>query len=283
MTNLSEQLVNHKLWIRSRGKEGVRADFSECNLEGINLAGANLRGANLVGANLTNGDFTKTNFMNADLTGAIFAHSNLAGADFFQANLSLANFFQANLSNSNFNFVNLSEADLTGADITNAVISFMCLSGWEWRDFSDPSSLSLSKATFFGANFRKATIIYTEYSKERPGEVFLCKYSYNKGRFHNLIGSLIKDEGENELFGLIKLESTEKEETEIVRARANDGNSLVRSLNERHGNRQRPLYSNANLTKANFSGANLQGANFWRTNLSGVNLREANLRGSYFC
>ena len=44
---LDKILNNHKLWLKTNGEEGERA-----NLQGANLRWANLRGANLQGANL---------------------------------------------------------------------------------------------------------------------------------------------------------------------------------------------------------------------------------------
>ena len=52
-TELKEILDQHKLWLKSDGKEGKRADLRKANLKGANLSKANLSGANLSKADLT--------------------------------------------------------------------------------------------------------------------------------------------------------------------------------------------------------------------------------------
>jgi hypothetical protein len=71
-TELKSILDQHRLWVETKGKQGVCA-----NLEGANLVDANLKDANLIGANLRG----------ADLTGTILDPSrinNPAGSSFSQ-------------------------------------------------------------------------------------------------------------------------------------------------------------------------------------------------------
>ena len=75
------------------------------------------------GVNLDN-----TNWAGENLKGVAFQQSVVRSANFEAANLKTASFFDADLSNSNFKDaqmaeVNLEMADLTGADLTNAVRS----------------------------------------------------------------------------------------------------------------------------------------------------------------
>lgn len=59
-------LEEHKLWLKSEGAQGKRAnlagaDLTTANLEGANLTEANLAGAKLKGADLTNADLQYDN------------------------------------------------------------------------------------------------------------------------------------------------------------------------------------------------------------------------------
>jgi uncharacterized protein YjbI with pentapeptide repeats len=92
---LGQALRNHEIWVSSGSARGTRADFSEQNLSGMNLAGrslatisfakANLKGIDFKGAVLAACDFTDANLRGADLTG-----SDLRGAQFTGAHLDSA-------------------------------------------------------------------------------------------------------------------------------------------------------------------------------------------------
>ena len=83
---LDKILDNHKLWLRSKGVKGERADLRGANLECADLRGANLECADLRGANLECADLRGADLRGADLRGA-----NLRGADLRGANLRGAN------------------------------------------------------------------------------------------------------------------------------------------------------------------------------------------------
>ena len=92
-------LSDHKLWLDSLGKEGIRAYLSGANLSRADLSGANLSRANLSRANLSRANLSRANLFDADLLGA-----NLSGADLSDADLS--------------------DADLSRTDITDANIQY---------------------------------------------------------------------------------------------------------------------------------------------------------------
>ena len=73
---LDKILADHKLWLKSNGTAGARADLSVPDLWGTDLQGANLRCANLQGANLRD-----TNLRGADLQGANLRDTNLWGTN----------------------------------------------------------------------------------------------------------------------------------------------------------------------------------------------------------
>ena len=95
-SELKAILKDHRLWIKSEGKQGKRA-----NLEGANLQDANLRGANLVDANLEGAYLRGVNLYGADLRGAYLRGANLHGANLVGANLHSANLVGAYLQGAN--------------------------------------------------------------------------------------------------------------------------------------------------------------------------------------
>ncbi len=64
MEKFSEILEKHVLWLETNGKNGVKADLQEANLQGADLQEANLQGANLQGANLQGADLQEAVFPN---------------------------------------------------------------------------------------------------------------------------------------------------------------------------------------------------------------------------
>ena len=96
-TELNNCLASHKLWVETRGKQGVCADLECAILRGADLFCADLTGANLVGA-------------------------NLEGANLVGANLEGANLRDANLRGAYLRGANLTGADLTGADLTGTIL-----------------------------------------------------------------------------------------------------------------------------------------------------------------
>lgn len=132
------------------------ADCTEAQLQGARLNGANFRGANLSGAqmqdaimwyvdldsahlqkanlrhaDLARGSLRQASLENADLRRAIFKAANLTGANLLGARMRDANFTAANLQDAtltglvmdgvNFTRANLAGADLSRADLRNAV------------------------------------------------------------------------------------------------------------------------------------------------------------------
>ena len=73
-------LERHKLWVETKGKQGVCADLWGANLQGADLNGASLNDANLMGANLYGAYLTCANLKDANLTGADLSDADLTGA-----------------------------------------------------------------------------------------------------------------------------------------------------------------------------------------------------------
>ena len=108
MKKLTQKQINkilegHKHWLYEdcKGWETIMADFSHCDLSGVNLRDAYLSYANLRGANLRD-----ANLRDADLSGA-----DLSGANLSDAYLSYANLRDANLSDANLRDAYLRDAE----------------------------------------------------------------------------------------------------------------------------------------------------------------------------
>ena len=79
---LDKILDDHKLWLRSAGCEGKKADLRDANLRNADLCGADLRDANLRGADLRYADLRYADLRNADLRNADLRNANLDFACF---------------------------------------------------------------------------------------------------------------------------------------------------------------------------------------------------------
>ena len=106
-TELQNILASHKLWIETKGKQGVCADLTGADLIRANLIGANLIRATLYGANLTAANLKDASLWGADLRGA-----NLIGANLRDADLGCANLRGADLK----------DADLKNADLIGTIL-----------------------------------------------------------------------------------------------------------------------------------------------------------------
>ena len=131
-TELKNILASHKLWIETKGKQGVCADLEDANLAYANLKGANLAYANLkvanlsyadlTGANLTGANLLGVNLYNADLRGADLPYADLTAANLEGADLTGADLWRADLMNANLTGANLTGANLKGTILTNTVL-----------------------------------------------------------------------------------------------------------------------------------------------------------------
>ena len=101
---LDKILENHKLWLKTNGEQGERADLSYANLRSANLRSANLRSANLSYANLRSANLRSANLSSADLSSADLSSADLSSADLRYANLSYADLSSADLRSANLDY-----------------------------------------------------------------------------------------------------------------------------------------------------------------------------------
>jgi len=100
-------LRNHGQWLKSKGRDGKRADLANANLGERYLSGTNFQKANLRGASLRA----------ADLCGAILRGADLRDTDFRGANLRWVDIRQVPVTGAKFQ-----GADLYGADVRGTIL-----------------------------------------------------------------------------------------------------------------------------------------------------------------
>ncbi|MFP4308398.1 MAG: pentapeptide repeat-containing protein [Desulfococcaceae bacterium] len=160
-TALEAIVAEHRKWLISDGREGVRAvlpnrDLSGLDLAEINLAFADLTECRFSGANLLLADFTQAHLRRADLSGA-----DLSGADLLLADFSDADLSGADLSVSDLSGATLSGAWLTGAALPQSDLSGTNLSGADLSG-ADLSGAQLSRANLSGANLAQARLSHAD-------------------------------------------------------------------------------------------------------------------------
>lgn len=128
---LKEILDNHKLWLKTEGEQGKKADLKEVVLYGANLRGQDLRFANLSGINLEEADLSGTKLMGADLSDSDLCGANFSSADLSGANLGGADFSETDLRGASLEGANLSGVDLRGADLKGASLEFAAFPLWD--------------------------------------------------------------------------------------------------------------------------------------------------------
>jgi hypothetical protein len=104
--DLQKHLEEHKKWLETKGKEGMRLDLSS---------------ASLVGAYLPWADLSRADLLGADFYCAFLFNANLSGADLSETNLSEANLSGADLSGADLYGVDLSGAMITDANLDGVI------------------------------------------------------------------------------------------------------------------------------------------------------------------
>ena len=168
---LKKILRKHLKWLNDE-PDGVRADFSNTDLRGIDLCGANLSNAELYNVNLSGSDLRNANLSWADLrkanlSGADLSDADLHSSDLRNANLSntvlnRAKLWCTSLSNSNLNSADLIWADLRGADLHSSDLRNANLS-WAALRQADLSNTNLKDANIDNADLFNTDLLGAKY------------------------------------------------------------------------------------------------------------------------
>lgn len=154
---LQKTLEAHERWVRSRGRDGTRAELFEANLGRVdlrvavlneaNLQGSDLDRALLEGARLQGADLQRASLRGATLQRATLHRANLHGADLFEANLEASALYEANLQAANLLAANLYQADLQQANLQRAFLKQANL-----------HNADLQRANLQGANLQESDL-----------------------------------------------------------------------------------------------------------------------------
>lgn len=164
---LNTYVRQHELWLSSRGRKGVRADFSNKDLSGLRLHKANLKWAKFNDTNLAS-----TMFENVNLELAEFNKANLNLVDWRYCHITTASFIEAVFVNAKFYKVDFSYSNFTTSAMmcTKLISCKLCrvcfrhnfVEGADFTDcdFQDALVMSdLSKASICNVNFGKERTI----------------------------------------------------------------------------------------------------------------------------
>ena len=121
------------------------ANFSHCDLRGMNLSGKYLSGANLTNSNFEGANLTKANFNGANLKKA-----NLKSTKFSEGNAKKANLNGADLSGADMRYADLSGSNLIESNLTNSNLNFGVLKNVCFTD------AIMKKTNFTEANLENA-------------------------------------------------------------------------------------------------------------------------------
>lgn len=141
-TEIKRRIKAHSQWLKNR-ETGKQADFSYCDLMGVDLSFNNLSYAKFVGADLSH---VKLNY--CDLSHADFSHAKLSSTRIWHSNAFLAKFDFAYLYGATFD-----STDFLGSSFVGANMRFTRWSNANLRD----------------CKFQKATINW--YSRQLVGQL----------------------------------------------------------------------------------------------------------------
>ena len=141
-TEIKRRIKAHSQWLKNR-ETGKQADFSYCDLMGVDLSFNNLSYAKFVGADLSH---VKLNY--CDLSHADFSHAKLRSTKIWHSNACFAK----------FDFANLMGADSQSTDFLCASFIGANLRYTRWTN-----------ANIRDCKFQKATINW--YSRELVGQL----------------------------------------------------------------------------------------------------------------
>jgi len=118
---LKQILKEHIKWLKSKGKEGKRADLHFSNLKAINLKKTILSHANLQQSNFSEAVLEQANFIRANLKQSNLSQANIGMANLSKANLEGAKIIGSILRNSNLTEANLKNSSCRGTDFEGAI------------------------------------------------------------------------------------------------------------------------------------------------------------------
>lgn len=116
---LHSKFAEHRKWITTLGKGGVRLNLDDVDLRERNINGVNLEQAYITGCLFDNMVIRGQSFYLSKLYSSSFKNSNLQEVDFTKADLSYADISHAKLRDVNFNNCDCIETDFSNSQFVN--------------------------------------------------------------------------------------------------------------------------------------------------------------------
>ncbi|MFQ5509346.1 MAG: pentapeptide repeat-containing protein [Leptospirillia bacterium] len=126
-------LADHRVWLDTDGRAGVRADLSSADLSDMDMTGVRLERAILVGVNFLGSDLSEALLDHAKMTRANLGQVDLSNASLIETDLTWANLNKARLVAANLTGACLPDVDLTDARLKNADFTNADLEGADLR------------------------------------------------------------------------------------------------------------------------------------------------------
>lgn len=182
---LDEMCQKHDLFLKG-SPEGERADFSDCNLSGLNLVGKNVmgvsfeysildncnmdrisadycnfNGASLRGVYLHEASAKEANFINADLSGSYLDNIVCYNADFEKADLSRTSQFAVKASYCNFKNATFDHSHMTAILLANSNLENVSMKHCDVSGRADLSFANLRNANLNESNLQDCNLANT--------------------------------------------------------------------------------------------------------------------------
>lgn len=116
---LHSKFAEHRKWITTLGKGGVRLNLDDVDLRQNNINGKNLEQAYMAGCLFENMVIKGQSFYLSKLYSSSFKNSNLQEVDFTKADLSYADISNCHLQNVNFNHCDCIETNFYGSELVH--------------------------------------------------------------------------------------------------------------------------------------------------------------------
>lgn len=126
--NLHNILINHRKWLFSEGKKGMRANFENAYFKGVDLTGEVFNRAKMSNVTIEDSIFNEAKFYLADLRGAKFVNTQLNNSMFIKTKLQNSGFDSCKINTSTFSQVDANSATFFACDLVEALLI--------WSDFN---------------------------------------------------------------------------------------------------------------------------------------------------
>lgn len=158
------EFADHRRWVESQGKEGVKGSWYAEDLSGADLTGAVLCDAMLMEANFAGATLDRADLYGAFAGGASFTGASLVGANLGKAVLAGCSFENVNARGTRFSKTNLLDATFDNADLSTAILDGATCQRTSFAR-ADLTGVSLITAGFHQVDLRGAKLAKARFDR----------------------------------------------------------------------------------------------------------------------